>query len=83
MNSEASASIDPWLTEKELAARLRVSARHLVNLRKSGLPYHQLGAAVRYDWIEVADYLKTNRRLSAHVERQRVRSELTSRIKQA
>jgi hypothetical protein len=79
MNSEAAPHIDPWITEKELSARLRVSARHLVNLRKAGLTYHQLGASVRYDWAEVEVYLKTNRRLSAHINRQKVRAHYEAR----
>lgn len=62
---------DQWLTEKEMAARLSISARHLINLRKAGLPYIQLGASVRYDLDEVIKYLQTNRRLSSHVERQK------------
>ena len=72
MNTDASStSVAPWLTEKELSLHLKISTRHLINLRKAGLPYHQLGASVRYDLVEVMAYLKTNRRLSSHVERQR------------
>jgi hypothetical protein len=50
----------------------------LVNLRKAGLPYVLLGAVVRYDLGEVLVYLKTNRRLSSHVERQQRRAEIAA-----
>jgi hypothetical protein len=60
-----------WLTERELAAQLRLSVRHLINLRKAGLPFVQLGASVRYDLAEVDAYLRGNRRLSSHIERKR------------
>ena len=64
----------PLLTEKELAAHLRISLRHLCNLRRAGMPYIQLGSSIRYDLGEVQAYLKTNRRLSSHVERQKRRA---------
>ena len=59
-----------------LLRRLHISTRHLINLRKAGLPYIQLGAVVRYDMGEVLAYLKTNRRLSSHVERQKRRAQI-------
>ena len=72
MNSHPSQpSEERWLTEKELAVRLHISSRHLINLRKAGLPYIQLGVSVRYDLDEVMKYLKTNRRLSSHIERRK------------
>lgn len=37
--------------------------RHLINLRKAGLPFFQLGSVVRYDIVEVIGYLKINRKL--------------------
>lgn len=64
-------SEERWLTEKELAVRLHISSRHLINLRKAGLPYIQLGVTVRYDLDEVTNYLKTNRRLSSHIQRRK------------
>ena len=67
-----------WITEKELARHLRISVRHLVNLRKSGLPFIQLGSAVRYDMSEVEAFIRTNCRLSSHVERQKRRAALRS-----
>ena len=79
MNHDASSSAPPgWVTEKELALHLRISVRHLVNLRKSGLPFIQLGSAVRYDMSEVEAFIRTNRRLSSHVERQKRRAALRS-----
>ena len=76
MNNTAPSIPGRWLTEKELSEHLRISTRHLINLRKAGLPYIQLGAVVRYDMGEVLAYLKTNRRLSSHVERQKRRAQI-------
>ena len=67
------------LTEKQLADRLHISIRHLANLRKAGLPYFQLGASLRYDVAEVEAYLRSNRRLSSHVERQKRRAAIGAR----
>jgi hypothetical protein len=81
MKSNASSQLNgSWLTEKELSAHLKVSIRHLVNLRKRGLPHILLGAVVRYDLAEVTEYLKTNRRLSAHVARQKRRAALATPV---
>lgn len=76
MNSEASQPGSRWLTERELAEPLNISTRHLINLRNAGMPHVTLGASVRYDLAEVEAYLRTNRRLSSHVERQRRRAAL-------
>ena len=54
-----------WLTEKELADLLKVSQRHLINLRKAGLPHLRLGTVVRYDGAEVMAYLRDQRRLAS------------------
>ena len=79
MNQDVTSSAPlGWITEKELARHLRISVRHLVNLRKSGLPFIQLGSAVRYDMSEVEAFIRTNRRLSSHVERQKRRAALRS-----
>jgi len=58
-----------WLTGDELCKKLRISRRHLENLRKSGFPYLQLGSSVRYDLEEVEVYLRTNRRLIGNTSR--------------
>ena len=80
MNTQPSQPADDrWLTEKELAVRLHISTRHLINLRRAGLPFIQLGASVRYDLDEVMSYLKTNRRLSSHMERQKRQAQLGAR----
>ena len=61
MNSTNTPNVSaPLLTEKELAAHLRISLRHLCNLRRAGMPYIQLGSSIRYDLGEVQAYLKTN-----------------------
>lgn len=77
MNAADSASPSvPWISEVQLAKHLDISTRHLINLRKSGLPYIQLGATVRYNLEEVEHYLRGNRRLSAHIERQKRKATL-------
>lgn len=65
MNKPAPPPPHQWLTEPELADLLKISVRHLINLRKAGLPCFLLGAVVRYDIVEVIGYLKANRRLSS------------------
>jgi len=65
-----------WLSDKELARHLHVSQRHVHNLRQAGLPYIQLGKCVRFDLAEVEAYLRSNRRLSSHIERQRRRKSM-------
>lgn len=67
-----------WLTEQQLSEHLQVSTRHLINLRKCGLPFIQLGSSVRYDLKEVEQFLRGKRRLSSHVERQRNRKALAA-----
>ena len=42
------------------------------------MPYIALGKCVRYDLAEVEAYLRTNRRLASHVERQKRRAALRS-----
>jgi len=68
----------PLFTEKEMTTFLRISQRHLSNLRLKGLPHIRLGASIRYDMNEVQAYLKTNRRLSSHVARQQRRAAIAS-----
>ena len=61
-----------WTTER-VAKYLHVSLKTVFNLRKKGLPYVQLGGAVRFVPQEIKDYLVTNRGLTAHRLRQAVR----------
>jgi hypothetical protein len=61
-----------WTTE-QVGKFLHVSLKTVFNLRKKGLPYVQLGGAVRFLPREIKDYLVTNRGLSAHRLRQVVR----------
>jgi excisionase family DNA binding protein len=63
---------DLWTT-KEVAKHLRVSLKTVFNLRKKGLPYVQLGGAIRFAPHEIATYLANSRRLSVHRLRQMVR----------
>ena len=67
-----------WITEQQLAEHLQISGRHIINLRKCGLPFIQLGSSVRFDLAEVEAYLRTNRRLSSHVTRQQRRKALAT-----
>jgi len=61
-----------WTT-KEVAKHLHVSLKTVFNLRKKGLPFVQLGGAVRFVPQEIKDYLVNSRRLSSHRLRQIVR----------
>ena len=65
-----------WTTE-QVADFLRVSLKTVFNLRKKGLPYVQLGGAVRFIPQEIKDYLVNSRRLSSHRLRQIVRKGAT------
>ena len=58
-----------WTTER-VAKYLHVSLKTVFNLRKRGLPYVQLGGAVRFVPQEIRDYLVTSRGLSSHRLRQ-------------
>ena len=65
-----------WITEQQLARHLGISARHLINLRRGGLPYIALGKVIRYDLREVEQFIRTRRRLASHVVRQQRRQAL-------
>ncbi len=67
------ASDDQLWTTEQVGKYLHVSLKTVFNLRKKGLPYVQLGGAVRFLPQEIKDYLVTNRGLSAHRLRQVVR----------
>ena len=58
-----------WTTER-VAKYLHVSLKTVFNLRKKGLPYVQLGGAVRFVPKEIRDYLVKSRGLSSHRLRQ-------------
>ena len=58
-----------WTTER-VAKYLHVSLKTVFNLRKRGLPYVQLGGAVRFVPQEIRDYLTNSRGLSSHRIRQ-------------
>ena len=80
MNNENTTPISTsqpgWITEEELARHLRISRRHLHNLRMAGMPHVLLGSSVRFDLSEVEAFIRSNRRLSSHVERQKRRAAL-------
>lgn len=63
---------DLWTT-KEVAQHLRVSLKTVFNLRKKGLPFIQLGGAIRFVPQEIRDYLVKSRGLSSHRLRQIIR----------
>ena len=80
-NSPTASTVDPaespasdtlWTTD-EVADFFRVSIKTVFNLRKTGLPYLQLGGAVRFDPQEVRAYLLKNRHLTSHRLRQNAR----------
>ena len=70
------ADSDLWTTVR-VAKYLHVSLKTVFNLRKKGLPYVQLGGAVRFVPQEIKDYLINSRRLSSHRRRQMVREGAT------
>ena len=57
-----------WLTQAQLAQHLRVSQRHLHNIRLAGLPHILLGSSVRFDLGEVEAFLRSRRRISTNVQ---------------
>jgi predicted DNA-binding transcriptional regulator AlpA len=65
-------SQDLWTTP-EVAKFLHVSLKTVFNLRMKGLPYVQLGGAVRFVPQEIRDYLVSHRNLATHRLRQAVR----------
>jgi excisionase family DNA binding protein len=66
-----------WTTQ-DVAKHLRVSLKTVFNLRKKGLPYVQLGGAVRFVPQEIKDYLVNSRHLSSHRLRQIIRKGVPS-----
>ena len=66
-----------WTTQ-DVAKHLRVSLKTVFNLRKKGLPYVQLGGAVRFVPQEIQDFLVNSRRLSSHRLRQMIRKGVPS-----
>jgi hypothetical protein len=63
---------DLW-TSSEVAKFFHVSLKTVFNLRKRGLPYVQLGGAVRFVPQEIRDYLANSRKSSSHRLRQVIR----------
>jgi excisionase family DNA binding protein len=63
---------DLWTT-REVAKFLHISLKTVFNLRKKGLPFVQLGGAVRFVPQEIRDYLVHSRGLSSHRLRQIIR----------
>lgn len=52
-------------TVDEVAAFLRCTVRHVHNLARSGLPHLYVGRLLRFDPLEVRDYLLKRRRVAA------------------
>ena len=75
MNIETSSNTPSgWMTLAQLADHLKISRRHLHNLRLAGMPNILLGSSVRFDLTEVEAFIRSKRRLSAHVQRQQQRA---------
>lgn len=64
--------LELWTTP-QVAKFLQVSLKTVFNLRKKGLPFVQLGGAIRFVPQEIRDYLVNSRRLSSHRLRQLIR----------
>lgn len=69
-NQSAPVPVDQLWTTEQAAQYLHVSLKTVFNLRKRGLPYVQLGGAVRFMPQEIRDYLVSSRGLSSHRLRQ-------------
>lgn len=72
VNNKNSEDVKLWTTT-EVRRYLHVSAKTVFNLRQRGLPYINLGGAVRFNPQEVKNYLATHRRLATHGLRQKVK----------
>lgn len=66
-------SEDQLWTTPRVAKYLHVSVKTVFTLRKRGLPYVQLGGAVRFVPQEIKAYLVKSRTLSSHRLRQMIR----------
>ena len=75
-NESFTATPTGWMTLAQLADHLKISRRHLHNLRLAGMPHILLGSSVRFDLAEVEAFIRSKRRLSAHVQRQQERARL-------
>lgn len=51
-----------FLTVEELAEVLQVDRRTIYGLRSKGLPFHRVGKELRFDPLEVAEWLKKRQR---------------------
>ncbi len=60
-----------------MAKFLHVSLKTVFNLRRRGLPYVQLGGAIRFDPQRIKDYLASSHGLSSHRLRQMIRRKAT------
>jgi len=47
-----------FISKKQLAEKLDISVVTIDRLRKKGLPFHQLGRKVVFDFEEVAKWIK-------------------------
>jgi excisionase family DNA binding protein len=70
---EMTAPFEQLWTTHEVAKFLHVSLKTIFNLRKKGLPFVQLGGAVRFDPQKIRAYLDDSRGLSSHRLRQMIR----------
>ena len=50
--------MEDFMTEQELADRLRLSRSSVWKLRGQGLPFMRVGGGIRYLWSEVEMWLK-------------------------
>jgi excisionase family DNA binding protein len=55
-----------YITKTEIAARLKVTSRTIDSWMAKGLvPFRKVGRTVRFDWVEVREYLKARSRRPA------------------
>ena len=77
-NDQAAAPDSPSTAEvlwtvDDVARFFGCTTRHVINLQANGLPHFYLGRLVRFDPVEVREYLHQNRRIAATKARRAAR----------
>lgn len=51
-----------FINKKEIAEKLKISQVTIDRLRKTGLPSHKLGRKIVFDYEEVTNWIKENKK---------------------
>lgn len=62
LHENAAANADRLLKKNELAQRLRVSISTIDKLMTEGMPFEKIGNAVRFDYPDVREWLRIERK---------------------